>query len=169
MAPSDNSLARWKELADAGDPDAQIIVAWEYAKGKLVAKDFDRAVALFRAAEPAKGKVARFNLAKALMMNRDRSFKDVIRQDCDAGFGPALYLMGVAESKGLFYDRDVERAVQYFSAAARDRHLTSEYFAWRLTKKSIVCWLATLPYGLGLSLKVLAIYLRNPNDQRVIR
>jgi len=167
MAASKNPLAGWQKLAEAGDPDAQIIVAWEYAKGKLVAKDLSRAVALFRAAEPAKGRLARFNLAKVLMMNRDQSFEEVIRQDCNAGFGPALYLMGVAEFKGIFHDRNIERAVEYFSAAAQDNHVTSEFFAWRLQKKSILRWLVTLPYGIGLSFRGFAICLRDPDDLRM--
>jgi hypothetical protein len=102
------------------------------------------------------------------MINRDQSFEEVIHQDCNAGFGPALYLMGVAELQGIFHDRNIERAVQYFSAAAHNHHLTSECFAWRLQKKSILRWLVTLPYGIGLSFRIFALYLQNPNDPRIL-
>jgi TPR repeat protein len=160
-------LARWKELADSGDPDAQIVVAWEYVKGKLIPKDFDRAVALFKAAERSKGRLARFNLAKAMLLNRDPSFRNVISDDCAAGFGPALYLMGVSEAKGIFGNKNLDEAVRYFSLAARDGHITSEFFAWRLQRKSVVCWIRTMPYAVRLTLRYIPIYLADSTDLRV--
>jgi hypothetical protein len=111
MARSQKALSQWQQLADCGDPDAQIVMAWNYANGKIVAKDFDRAVALFRAAEPAKGPLARFNLAKAMILNSDQSYDTVLRSDCDAGFGPALYLMGVVEERGIFHERNLDKAL----------------------------------------------------------
>jgi TPR repeat protein len=58
MAKSSDWLERWQEVADSGDPDALIIVAWEYVKGEMVEKDVDRAFALFRAAEKLKPALA---------------------------------------------------------------------------------------------------------------
>jgi TPR repeat protein len=168
MALSEQCLTRWKQLADSGDPDAQIVMAWEYIKGEAVPKDFGRAVALFRAAEPSRGRLARFNLAKALIRNGDASYSSVIQQDCDSGFGPALYLMGAVAQQGRFGTRDTEKAVQYFSIAARDNHLPSEFYAWRLASKSIWRWITTFPYGFRLSLRTLALYFKDPYDLRVL-
>jgi len=89
MAPSESWLARWRQLAANGNPDAQIVMAWEFVRGEVVPKDFDQAVKLFRAAEVSKGSFAKVHLAKAKIMNKDESYKDVIREDCNAGFGPA--------------------------------------------------------------------------------
>lgn len=168
MSRSEELLAPWRELAARGDPDAQIVLAWEYAKGKLVAKDLDRAIALFRAAEPAKGRLARFNLGKAMIWARDPSFADVLREDCEAGFGPARYLMGIVEARGKFGSKNVDQAVCYFSLAAQDNHLLSEAFAWRLQRKSILQWIKTLPHGICLILKVAALELRDRNDLRIL-
>lgn len=68
-------------------------------------------------------------LAKAMILNRDPAFGEVIRRDCEAGFGPALYLMGVVEARGTFHPKNVEQAICYFSLPARDHHLTSEFLA----------------------------------------
>src|SRR5258708_2558455 len=107
MARSQDWLRRWSQLADAGDPDAQIVLGWEHATGKIVEKDFDRATALFRAAELQKPAVARLYLAKAKILNNDETFSDEIRDDCDAGFGPALYVMGTVEERGIFRPRNL--------------------------------------------------------------
>jgi TPR repeat protein len=112
--------------------------------------------------------LARFNLAKALIMNGDVSFSSVIRQDCESGFGPALYLMGAVARQGRFGDRDIRKAVQYFSLAARDNHLLSQFYVWRLQSKSVWRWIATFPDGVALSVRVLALYLRNPYDLRIL-
>lgn len=169
MSRSEESLAQWKQLAADGDPDAQIVMAWEYIKGKRVPKDLDHAIALFRAAEPAKGRLARFNLGKAMIFSHDPSFADVLRGDCEAGFGPALYLMGAVEARGIFGTRNLDQAVRYFSLAARDNHLVSGFFAWRLQRKSLLQWIKTLPQAMHLSLKVIALEWRDPNDLRILR
>ncbi|HEX5315130.1 MAG TPA: hypothetical protein VFX22_00655, partial [Candidatus Kapabacteria bacterium] len=168
MPRSEEYLQQWKELADSGDADAQIVMAWEYIKGRRVPKDLDRAVALFRAAEPTKGRLARFNLGKAMIFADDASFADVLREDCEAGFGPALYLMGVAEARGKFGSKNVDQAIRYFSLAARDNHLLSEVFAWRLQKKSILQWVKTFPHGMRLMLKVAVLEWRDRNDLRIL-
>jgi hypothetical protein len=43
MARSEIWLKRWKQLADDCDADAQIVLAWEHVKDKIVEKDFNRA------------------------------------------------------------------------------------------------------------------------------
>ena len=92
---------------------------------------------MFRAAELKKPALARFNLAKAKTLNGDETFAADIRQDCAAGFGPALYLMSAAEEHGPFRARNRKRAVGYFSHAARNNRLISEWYAWRFARKSL--------------------------------
>jgi hypothetical protein len=46
MALSEECLTRWIQLADSGDPDAQVVMAWEYVEGEAVPKDLGRAVGL---------------------------------------------------------------------------------------------------------------------------
>ena len=53
------------------------------------------AIALLRQLEEKSPELARFNIAKMKYLVGDASFKDDIQADCDAGFGPALYLMGI--------------------------------------------------------------------------
>jgi|SRR6185437_14773109 len=168
MAKSKDWFKQWQELADSGDPDAQIVMAWEHVKGKLVDRDFDRAVILFRAAAARKPALARFNLAKAKILNRDETFEIEIREDCKAGFAPALYLMGVVEKRGIFHAKNLGRAIEYFSLAALNGHLVSELFLWRLKSKSFFQWFASLPYAARLFFKILAVQTRNADDLRVL-
>lgn len=168
MTNSADWLKGWRQLADSGDPDALIVVAWEYVKGDLLEKDFDRAVTLFREAEKTRPELARFNLAKAKISVGNETFSKDIRQDCDAGFGPALYLMGAVEANGVFHDKDIDQAIHYFLRAAQSNHLVSEFFAWRLTTKNLAQWIRTSPRALLVFLKAFAIKLRSADDLRVL-
>jgi hypothetical protein len=53
------------------------------------------AIALLRQMEETSPQLARFNIAKMKYLAGDASFQDDIRVDCDAGFGPALYLIRI--------------------------------------------------------------------------
>ncbi len=68
--------------------------------------------------------------------------------------------MGVVEARGKFGSKNIDQAIRYFSLAARDNHLLSEVFAWRLQKKSILQWIKTLPHGMRLMLKVAVLQWR---------
>jgi hypothetical protein len=98
---------------------------------------------------------------------RDKTFRDEIWQDCEAGFGPSLHLMGTVEANGTFGQKDRDKAVEYFSRGGQAGHLMSEVFAWRLGKKNLE-WIKTLPHAVYLSLKVIVIVFRSPDDMRVL-
>lgn len=154
-------LNEWQDRADKGDPDAQISLAWEYAAGDRIEKNFEKAEALFRRAEMKKPELARFYLAKAKLLNKDLTFVNDIVEDCKAGFGPSLYIMGAAA-------KDRSEAIRYFKLAAQNGHLVSEGFVWRLEQKSFLNRLATLPDALRILKAIVLAKLRDPRDIRIL-
>ena len=95
MSGSTDLLSESRVRAAQGEPVAQIALAWEHARGELIPKDLDAALALFREAERTEPQLARFNPAKAKFLNGDSTFRGELVADCEAGYGPSLYLMGV--------------------------------------------------------------------------
>jgi TPR repeat protein len=165
---SEQWLQRYQQLSANGDPDAQIALAWEYVKGKIVRNDFDQAVVLFRQAELVKPYAARFNLAKAKLLNGDISFRHDLADDCKRGFGPALYLMGIAENRGLFGESNLDEALRYYALASENGHLISRFLEWRLKRLSISQRLATGISAIVLLITTFSILVRDPNDLRVL-
>jgi TPR repeat protein len=168
MSWSQDSLKACQRLAENGDPDAQMALAWQYYKGEILEKNFDKAIALFRQAELKKPSLARFYLAKAKILNGDNTFADDLLEDCNAGFGPALYTMAVAEKRGIFREENLDEALRYFALAARDNHWVSEIYLWRLEKKSILEWLTTFPHAVRLLVRIFIIKVRDRSDLRVL-
>jgi len=156
----------WRARADEGDPDAQIALAWQYATGEYVKKDIEKALALFRSAESQKPQFARFYLAKAkLLLNNDASYPDDLAEDCEAGFGPALYLMGAAAHRA----RNRSEALHYFALAAENGHLVSEFFVWRLSRKGLLDRILTFPYSVRLFARIMVILFHDEYDIRLLR
>jgi TPR repeat protein len=89
------SIEEYRQRAARGDAEALFELAWSHFRGDLVPKDFQTAIALLRQMEEKSPQLARFNIAKMKYLGGDASFQNDIRVDCDAGFGPALYLMGI--------------------------------------------------------------------------
>jgi TPR repeat protein len=168
MSQAADRLEGYRRLSESGDPDAQIALAWEYVKGELVDKNMDAAVRLFREAEQKKPSIARFNLAKAKIMMGDSSFKKDLLADCEAGFGPALYLLGIAEQKGVFQVPHPGTALEYFDLAAANGHLVSKFLLWRLAPKGWLKWLLMLPGALGLLLRISMVKYQDPNNPQVL-
>ena len=97
-------------------------LAWDYFKRRLVPRDLQMAIALLRQLEEKSPELARFNIAKMKYLVGDDSIKDDIQADCDAGFGPALYLVAANSYKKRGQIGSGE-AMRYFRAAAHSGHL----------------------------------------------
>ena len=150
-----------------GDPEALFYLAWDYFKGRLVSKDLQMAIALLRQLEERSPEWARFNIAKMKYLEGDESLKDDIQADCDAGFGPALYLMAAnSYRKGGQIGRS--EAFGYFRAAAQSGHLPSKIWVWRLSNLGFWRRLATTIPLLLAGFQFIAIKVRNYNDVRVL-
>jgi TPR repeat protein len=87
------TFEEYRRRAAMGDTDALFYMARYYFKGRLVPRDLQVAIAFLRQLEEKSPELARFNIAKMKYLVGDASLKDDIQVDCDAGFGPALYLM----------------------------------------------------------------------------
>jgi len=124
------SIEEYRHRAARGDTEALFELAWGHFRGDLVPKDFQMAIALLRQMEETSPQLARFNIAKMKYLAGDASFQDDIRVDCDAGFGPALYLMGIYLKKSGD-QTGASEAVSYFRAASEADHLPSKILLWR--------------------------------------
>jgi len=156
----------YRRRAAMGDTEALFYVAWEYFKGRVVSKDLQVAIGLLRQLEEKSPELARFNIAKMKYFVGDASLKDDIQADCDAGFGPALYLMA-----GNSYRKRGQigssEALRYFRAAAQSGHLISKIWLLRLSKPGFWGRLATAIPMCLTGLRFIAIRVRNSNDVRV--
>jgi TPR repeat protein len=160
------SQDEYRRRAALGDPDAQFYLAWDYFKGRLVAKDIPTAISFLRQLEKTSPQLARFNIAKMKYLVGDDSLKDDIRIDCEAGFGPALYLMaGNSYRKGS--QTDLAEALSYFEAAARNGHLLSRIWAWRLSRRGFWHRVATSISLLPMIVQIIVVMMRNEKDVRV--
>ena len=124
------------------------------------------AIALLRRLEEKCPQLARFNIAKMKYLVGDASLKDDIRADCDAGFGPALYIMA-ANSYRTGGPIGSSEALGYFRAAAQSGHLPSKIWVWRLSELGFWRRLARAFPVFLTALRFVAIRVRNSNDVRV--
>lgn len=158
----------YRRRAAQGDPNAQLALAWEYMKGDALPKNVDTAFAILRELEVTAPKLARFNIAKMKYLLSDWTFAEEIRGDCDAGFGPALYLMGVYSKQKVGGDNGLREAIEYFLSAARHGHLPSEFQAWKLAKLGARRRLATLIPAYVTFIRMLIIRWRDIDDIRIL-
>jgi TPR repeat protein len=167
-----NKLEEHEELrrrAALGEARAQLQLAWEYAKGEIVPKNIDTAIGLLGQMESKAPQLARFNIAKIRYLEGDyRSFVEELRQDCAAGFGPALYLMGVYSKRKVGGDEGLREAIRYYRAAAQNGHLPSEFLVWRLGKLGLWQRFATAIPAHRTFMRLIAIRWRDEDDIRVL-
>jgi hypothetical protein len=156
------SLEEYRQRATMGSPEAIFDLAWEYFRERKSAGDLQMALATLCRLEEKYPEWARFNIAKMKYFVGDASLKEDIRADCDAGFGPALYLMGLYSRK----QRRKDEEISYFRAGAQRGHIPSKVALWRLSgfRRRVV---TAIPAYL-LAFRWFAIALRNPTDVRVL-
>lgn len=161
------SQGEYRRRAALGDTEALFHLAWDYFKGRLVSKDVPMAMALLRQLEEKSPEWARFNIAKMKYLEGDASLRDDIKADCDAGYGPALYLMAadLARNGG---EINKSEALRYFRAAAQSGHIPSKVLSWRLSELGFWRRFATVFPILWTALRFVAISMRNLNDVRVV-
>ena len=109
----------------------------------------------------------RHTIAKMKFIEGDTSFKDDIRSDCDAGYGPALYLMGLY-SQNVSPQRGSSEAIHYLQAATQSGHLPSRILLWRFSKLSLWQYLTAAVLAYVTALWMITISMRNSNDVRVL-
>ena len=161
-------ITRYRVLADGGDTTAQIRLAWEYAWGDELPRDFDAAVRLLRQAEQKELGLARYYVIKLKIQNNDPTFINEVPRHYEAGFGPAYYLLAKTKMRGKRSTWNFEEAKMYLQLAVQDNHLLSKFVLWRISNKNIWQWLITLPGAIRLLLTMLAAKARNVNDPRVL-
>ncbi len=161
------SQEEYRRRAATGDTEALFYLAWDYFKGRLVSKDVQMAMALLRQLEEKSPEFARFNIAKMKYLEGDESLKDDIQADCNAGFGPALYLMA-ANSYRKGGQIGKSEALEYFRAAAQSGHIPSKIWVWRLSMLGFWGRFATAIPVYLMGFRFIAIKVRNYNDVRVL-
>lgn len=161
------SLEEYRARTGLLDTEAQFELAWEYFRGRGVPKDLHMAIALLRQLEQKLPELARYNIAKMKCLVDDPSFAEDIRADCDAGYGPALYLVGVS-SKKKGTQIGASEAIRYFQAGSQSGHLPSKMLLWRVSKLGFWRRLASAPAYLLLVFRSIKLASRNRNDVRVL-
>jgi TPR repeat protein len=161
------SQEEYRRRAALGDTEALFHLAWDYFKGRLVSKDVQMAMALLRQLEEKSPEWARFNIAKMKYLEGDASFKDDIKADCDAGYGPALYLMAADLTRNRS-EINKSEALGYLRAAAQSGHIPSKILSWRLSKPGFWRRIATVVPILWIAFRYVVISMRNLNDIRVV-
>ena len=165
---NNTTLEEYRRRAKRGEPNAQLELAWEYMKGEALPKDIDAAFALLRELEVAAPRLARFNIAKIKYLLGDQTFAEEIRADCEAGFGPSLYLMGVYSKQRVNGEKGLREAINYFRFAAREGHLPSEFQVWRIAKVGTWQRLATTIPAFLTFIRMVGIRWRDVDDIRIL-
>jgi TPR repeat protein len=116
-------LNDYRGRAEAGDIEAQIFLGWEYALGKHVEKDEDRAKELLKRASDQGSKEATYRLAVLLVISqKDKTGIEMLRNLSAEGFAPAACELGNVYYAGLCVDRDPIAAEREWSRAAEAGH-----------------------------------------------
>lgn len=158
-------IAYYMPLAEAGDPDAQIAVGWEYFRGTIFNKDVDAAIDWFRNAESSVGELAIFNLIKMLYIEKDERISKIFfeKPEWDSG---AIYLF---YGSYLIKSSNENDGLKYLDIGGRKGSLVSALHFHQYKYKWSISRLLKLPYEISLALKAAVIATNNPKDLRILR
>lgn len=148
------------------NPEVLLELAWQHFREQKAPKDIRAAIALLRQLEETSPERARFNIAKMKYLVGDETFQDEIQIDCNAKFGPALYLMGLYWNKKK-EQGGLSKAICYFRAASQSGHLPSKILLWRASDLSVWRRLVTIMPVYLTGLRFIVIAVRDNNDVRV--
>jgi TPR repeat protein len=116
--------ARLEELAERGSIASMWYLAELHAHGKLVTKDFKKAIYWFQRAEALGWIPAAYLLGKVNIEAGDfKSAVDALRRGVDLGYAPAAYKLGSMYKNGSGIRKDTEQAMTYLSIANSQEHL----------------------------------------------
>ena len=163
-----NRVEEYRQRAEAGDPEVQYLLAWEYYTGQFVEKDSVQAISWLRILERTHPAFARFNIAKIKYMENHDSFIEDLRDDCEAGYGPSLYLMAIYSLRKVAGDKGRESAIAFFNLAFKNGHLPSRFLSWKLSRLGVWRRLLTIvPVFLSFGRSVI-IATRDAREVRIL-
>jgi TPR repeat protein len=112
------AVHEWQPLADKGDPDAQFNLGQAYNQGHGVAKNPDKALALFQQAA-GKGHVLAASFAGLMLYERGErvAAMPLLKTASDHGDARAQYVVGLACFNGDLLPKDWVRAYALVSLA----------------------------------------------------
>ena len=128
---TDLSVAALRELADAGDAEAQVELGVRYEHGRGVGKDYAVAVSWFRRA--AEQGYAPGQVALGFMYSAGRGvvqdYAEAVRWErraAEQGNAPAQHNLGVSYRNGLGVAQNHGEAVRWFRRAAEQGHANGQ-------------------------------------------
>lgn len=138
----DTAAAILKPLADAGDPQAQYLIAAAFANGKGLKKNQKQATAYFRRAAEQKHRDANLVLGTRYLEG-NAGFQDAdlaekhLRTAAFLGSVEAQFVLGYAFSYGNYptFRKDFASAASFFEMAASQQHRASQFFLSTLLYK----------------------------------
>lgn len=148
---STSIIAAYAHAAEAGDPYAKVIMAWEYVRNEHDSKDVQMSLELLRSAENEIPRIARLNIARLMLLERMDGAADVVKRDADDEFPPAMYMTALIEINSETPNKDIY--IQYLRKAAAKGHLPSQILLFSKQKMSIRK-MTKYPYYIWLTLKM---------------
>jgi TPR repeat protein len=114
----------YKSYAERGNVDCSCIVGWMYLKGVGVGKSIAYAENFFSTAASIQNLEAIFGLAKCHMAeDRISEAVEVLSELAEQDYPPSNYWLGRLHEEGRGVVQDRIRALQFYSLAARHKHL----------------------------------------------
>lgn len=144
----------------------QRYVGWEYYEQGNLAQASER----FERAASAGDAESMFGLACVLIEQQNyESALEHLKQSSGKGYMRSTYWIAAIYEHGLAGDRNIERAREYYSKAAKSGYLIAERALLNLTFKhgSVVQKLSTLPALIGLTIRSFFVAARDRNDERL--
>ena len=134
------ALENWLPAATAGDPHAQHMLGFLYARGRGVKKDLKQTISWWQRVAKQGHLPAQFTLGN-LYLNGIGTKKDAKRAAkwiggaADGGFADAQYIYGLMHAKGEGVTRNIDIAMMWLNLAARKKGVAPSAY-----------WTAILPY-----------------------
>lgn len=136
------ALKIYRSLAEAGDPQCQVVVGWMYFEGRGIPKDIDKALDWFgKAASLGSKEGAYYSGMAFLVLDRHEEaisrFQAAARQE----YGPALLWLGISYVRGLGVTADFGKGVNYLRRAENTGN--------RLAKRELALLMAKGKFGIS--------------------
>ncbi|MFA0810869.1 tetratricopeptide repeat protein [Microbulbifer epialgicus] len=120
----EEAFAQYKNLAEQGNVDCQIFVAWMYQKGLGIEENQDEALKWYKQAAELGSEEGQFYLAKWHLKNRDnKAAFECFKRSSMNDYSPALYRLGWIYENGKGIGVDKNKALLYYERSADLGHV----------------------------------------------
>ena len=131
----------FQQLAEQGDPRAQLQVGYQYANGEGLRRNYDEAVRWYRKAAEQGNAVAQTNLGKLYEdgLGVKEDWAEAVRwyrKGAEQGYAEGRFSLGRAYQFGLAVPQSRQEAIRWFDQAGDQGHDQANYFANHLKHRN---------------------------------